>query len=245
LSKGSILILGGASDIGLAIAHRFAKDGFDVQLAARRPEELERAKADMELRYRVAVSLHAFDATAFHAHAHFMAGLPKLPDVAVSVVGLLGEQRENETDLEAAVRVMRANYEGPATILSVIGNLFEARGSGTIIGVSSVAGDRGRATNYVYGSAKAGFTAFLSGLRNRLAKKGVHVMTVKPGFVATRMTEGMKLPPALTATPEAVADQIYAGFRKGRDVIYTKSVWRLVMTIITSIPEGIFKKLKI
>ncbi len=245
MSKGSILVLGGASDIGLAIAHRFAKEGFDVQLAARRPEELERAKTDMELRYRVAISLHAFDATAFHAHEHFMAGLPKLPEVAVSVVGLLGEQRENETDLEAAVRVMRANYEGPATILSVIANLFEARGSGTIIGVSSVAGDRGRATNYVYGSAKAGFTAFLSGLRNRLAKKGVHVMTVKPGFVATRMTEGMKLPPALTATPEAVADQIYAGFRKGRDVIYTKSVWRLVMTVICSIPEVIFKKLKI
>ena len=245
MSKGSILVLGGASDIGLAIAHRFAKEGFDVQLAARRPEELDRAKTDMELRYRVAVSLHAFDAVAFHAHEHFMAGLPKLPNVAVSVVGLLGDQRENETDLDAAVRVMRANYEGPATIVSVIANLFEARGSGTIIGVSSVAGDRGRATNYVYGSAKAGFTAFLSGLRNRLAKKGVHVMTVKPGFVATRMTEGMKLPPALTATPEAVADQIYSGFLKGKDVIYTKSVWRLVMAIITSIPEGIFKKLKI
>lgn len=245
MTKGTILVLGGASDIGLAIAHRFAKEGFDVQLAARRPEELERAKTDMDVRYSVGVTLHAFDAVAYHAHEHFMAGLPKLPDVAVCVVGLLGDQRENETDLEAAVRVMRANYEGPATILSVIANLFEARGSGTIIGVSSVAGDRGRATNYVYGSAKAGFTAFLSGLRNRLAKKGVHVMTVKPGFVATRMTEGMKLPPALTATPEAVADQVYAAFLKGRDVVYAKPVWRVVMGVIGSIPEGIFKKLKI
>lgn len=245
MSKGSVLILGGASDIGLAIAQRFAKEGYDVQLAARRVEDLERAKADMELRHRVSVSLHPFDALAFHAHDHFMAGLPKLPDVAVCVVGLLGEQRQNETDLEAAVRVMRTNYEGPATILAVIANLFEARGSGAIIGVSSVAGDRGRATNYVYGSAKAGFSAFLSGLRNRLAKKGVHVMTVKPGFVATRMTESMDLPPALTATPEAVADQVYAGFAKGRDVVYAKPVWRLVMAVITSIPEGIFKKLKI
>ncbi|MFN3889765.1 MAG: SDR family oxidoreductase [Beijerinckiaceae bacterium] len=245
MSKGSILVLGGASDIGLAIAHRFASQGFDVQLAARKPEELERAKTDLEVRYHVGVTVHAFDALAFHAHEHFMAGLPKLPDVAVSVVGLLGDQRENETDLEAAVRVMRTNYEGPATILSVIANLFEARGAGTIIGVSSVAGDRGRATNYVYGSAKAGFTAFLSGLRNRLATKGVHVMTVKPGFVATRMTEGMKLPPALTATPEAVADQIYAAFLKGRDVVYAKPVWRAVMGVIGSIPERIFKKLKI
>lgn len=245
MSKGTILVLGGASDIGLAIAHRFAKEGYDVQLAARRPEELERAKTDMEVRYSVGVTLHAFDAVAYHAHEHFMAGLPTLPEVAVCVVGLLGDQRENETDLEAAVRVMRANYEGPATILSVIANLFEARGSGTIVGVSSVAGDRGRATNYVYGSAKAGFTAFLSGLRNRLAGKGVHVMTVKPGFVATRMTEGMNLPPALTATPEAVADQVHAAFLKGRDVVYAKPVWRVVMGVIGSIPEGIFKKLKI
>lgn len=245
MSKGTILVLGGASDIGLAIAHRFAKEGYDVQLAARRPEELERAKTDMEVRYSVGVTLHPFDAVAYHAHEHFMAGLPTLPEVAVCVVGLLGDQRENETDLEAAVRVMRANYEGPATILSVIANLFEARGSGTIVGVSSVAGDRGRATNYVYGSAKAGFTAFLSGLRNRLAGKGVHVMTVKPGFVATRMTEGMNLPPALTATPEAVADQVHAAFLKGRDVVYAKPVWRVVMGVIGSIPEGIFKKLKI
>ena len=174
-----------------------------------------------------------------------MRDLPKLPDVVVCVVGLLGEQRQSETDLEAAVRVMRSNYEGPATILSVVANLFEARGSGTIIGVSSVAGDRGRATNYVYGSAKAGFTAFLSGLRNRLAKKGVHVMTVKPGFVATRMTEGMKLPAALTATPDAVADQIYVGFLKRKDVVYAKAIWWLVMSVIGAIPEGVFKKLKI
>lgn len=245
MNKQSILVLGGGSDIGLAIARRFAKEGFDVQLAARRPEDLETARADMEVRYRVAVTLHAFDALAADAHAQFMQGLPALPDVAACVVGLLGEQRENETDIEAAVRVMRSNYEGPATILGVIANLFEARGSGTIIGVSSVAGDRGRATNYVYGSAKAGFSAFLSGLRNRLAKKGVHVMTVKPGFVATRMTEGMKLPPALTATPEAVADQVHAAFLKKRDVVYAKPVWRVVMGVIGAIPEGIFKKLKI
>ena len=245
MSKGSILILGGASDMGLAIAHRFAKEGYDVQLAARRPEDLETAKADMEVRHRVAVSLHAFDVLAVHAHEHFMRDLPKLPDVVVCVVGLLGEQRQSEIDLEAAVRVMRSNYEGPATILSVIANLFEARGSGTIIGVSSVAGDRGRATNYVYGSAKAGFTAFLSGLRNRLAKKGVHVMTVKPGFVATRMTEGMKLPAALTATPDAVAEQVYVGFLKRKDVVYAKAIWWLVMSVIGAIPEAVFKKLKI
>ncbi len=245
LEKGPVLVLGGASDIGLAVARRFAREGHPIQLAARRPEELETAKADIEVRYSVPVSLHAFDALAIHAHEHFIDTLPALPEAVVCVVGLLGDQRESETDLEAAVRVMRSNFEGPAAILGVIANRFEARGSGVIIGVSSVAGDRGRATNYVYGSAKAGFTAFLSGLRNRLAKKSVHVMTVKPGFVATRMTEGMKLPPALTATPEAVADQIYAAVLKKRDVVYAKPVWRAVMGVIGAIPEPIFKKLRI
>jgi len=118
-----------------------------------------------------------------------------------------------------------------------------ARGTGTIVGISSVAGDRGRATNYVYGSAKAGFTAFLSGLRNRLATRGVHVLTVKPGFVRTKMTEGMKLPPALTAEPQEVARRIYrAAEVKKADAIYVRPVWRLVMTIICAFPKRASRK---
>ncbi len=107
----------------------------------------------------------------------------------------MGQQAENERDVQKAAVVIRSNFEGPASILAVLADRFDSRGHGTLVGVSSVAGDRGRATNYVYGSAKAGFTAFLSGLRNRLAKRGVHVVTVLPGFVATQMTEGMDLPP--------------------------------------------------
>ena len=113
------------------------------------------------------------------------------------------------------------------------------------MGISSVAGDRGRASNYLYGSAKAGFTAFLSGLRNRLAPKHVHVMTIKPGFVATRMTENMNLPPALTASPDDVADAIWNGFRKRRNVMYVKWIWYPIMLIIRHIPEMIFKTLKL
>ena len=111
------------------------------------------------------------------------------------------------------------------------------------MGVSSVAGDRGRASNYVYGSAKAGFTAFLSGLRNRTARKGVHVVTVKPGYVRTKMTEGMALPKALTVNPEIVGEAIYKAVEKRRDVIYVGSIWRLVMMIFRTIPESLFKKL--
>jgi hypothetical protein len=137
---------------------------------------------------------------------------------------------------------MRANYEGPALILGLLAERFAARGSGTLIGISSVAGERGRASNYVYGSAKAGFTAFLSGLRNRLAKGPVRVITVKPGFVATQMTEGMDLNPRLTAQPDAVAEAIWQAQAKGRDVLYVKPVWALIMAIIRALPERLFKK---
>jgi decaprenylphospho-beta-D-erythro-pentofuranosid-2-ulose 2-reductase len=112
----------------------------------------------------------------------------------------MGTQEENAASPRDRGAVMRANFEGPASIFAHLANAMEARGSGTLVGISSVAGERGRASNYVYGSAKAGFTAFLSGLRNRLAKKGVHVVTVLPGFVATAMTEGLDLPERLTAS---------------------------------------------
>ena len=115
-----------------------------------------------------------------------------------------------------------------------------------IAGVSSVAGDRGRASNYAYGAAKAGFTAFLSGLRNRLAKQGVHVLTVKPGFVRTAMTMGMKLPPPITAAPDEVGAAIYrAAEQSRRNVIYVRPIWRLIMGIIVHIPESLFKKMKL
>lgn len=245
MSKGAVLILGARSDIGMAVAHRFAALGHPVQLAARNVGSLDRAKADIEVRHRVSVSLHSFDALAFDTHAAFVDSLPELPQIAVCVVGYMGEQSQNERDLSAASLVMRSNFEGPASILAELANRFEARGSGTLVGVSSVAGDRGRATNYVYGSAKAGFTAFLSGLRNRMAKKNVHVLTVLPGFVATQMTAGMDLPAKLTAQPAEVANKISSAVASGRNIIYVRSIWWLIMMIIRNIPERIFKGMKI
>jgi short-subunit dehydrogenase len=245
MSKGAVLILGARSDIGMAVAHKFAALGHPVQLAARDVENLDRAKADIEVRHSVAVSLHAFDALAFETHAAFVDGLPELPQIAITVVGYMGEQSDNERNLAAASLVMRSNFEGPANILSELANRFEERGAGTLVGVSSVAGERGRATNYVYGASKAGFTAFLSGLRNRLVEKDVHVLTVLPGFVATQMTAGMDLPAKLTAQPEEVANKIAAAVASGRNVIYVRSIWWLIMMIIRNIPEGIFKGMKI
>ena len=245
MTNAPVLILGGRSDIGLAIAHRFAAAGHPIQLAARNAEGLAPEKTDLEVRYRVKVTLHEFDALDPEATGRLITELPELPGIAVSAVGLLGKQEEAERDAEAARQILRSNFEGPALVLAEIANRFEARGSGTIVGISSVAGDRGRATNYVYGSAKAGFTAFLSGLRNRLAKKGVHVLTVLPGFVATKMTEGHDLPPKLTATPQEIAEAVARALDRRRNVIYVKPVWALVMLIIRNIPEPIFKRTRI
>lgn len=243
--KGSVLILGAKSDIAMATAHRFAKAGYDLQLAARKSESLEADKSDMILRYNVQVSLHEFDVLDMAAYDTFVKELPEMPMIVISAVGYMGDQKENEQDVQKASIVMHSNYEAPALILGIFAQHFQERGSGTIIGISSVAGERGRASNYVYGSAKAGFTAFLSGLRNRLVSFGVHVITVLPGFVDTKMTKGLDLPQKLTASPEQVADKIYSATEHKKNVIYVLPIWFVIMTIIKSIPEFIFKKLSI
>lgn len=238
----TILVIGARSDIGLAVAHRFATSGYAVQLAARNALQLDADAADIALRHSVNVTTHELDLLAVDTFETFIDSLPELPQVAVCAVGLLGDQPASQSNLQSASLVMRSNFEGPALITGLLAQRFESRGSGNIVGISSVAGDRGRASNYIYGSAKAGYTAFLSGLRNRLAKKNVHVLTVLPGFVRTRMTEGLDLPARLTTDPDRVAEAISQAVSKGRDVIYVKPIWRLVMAIIRVIPESIFKK---
>lgn len=241
----TLLVLGGSSDIGRAAALAFAQRGWAIQLAGRDVEALSREAADIATRSGQNVTTHAFDVLDTASHEAFIDALPKMPDCVLSAVGVLGEQRAAETDATEAARVMRSNFEGPALILGAFAERFVARCQGGIIGISSVAGDRGRASNYVYGAAKAGFTAFLSGLRNRCFKAGVHVMTVNPGFVRTRMTAGLPLPKPLTAEPAQVGEAIFKAYIKGRDVIYVLPVWRLVMGIISNLPEAIFKRTKL
>jgi len=240
--SGPVLILGAASDIARATARAFAAQGHPIQLAARRVTRLDADKADLEILYGVPVTLHELDATALETHAAFVDGSPDLPQVAVCAVGMLGNQAESAADPIRAAEVMRSNFEGPASLLGVLANAMESRGSGTLVGISSVAGLRGRASNYVYGSAKAGFSAYLSGLRNRLAGRGVHVVSVLPGFVATAMTEGMELNPRLTAAPEEVAQAVVGAVKKNRNIVYIRPIWRLIMAIIQALPEPIFKK---
>jgi short-subunit dehydrogenase len=241
----TLLIIGGSSDIGHATALAFARSGWNIQLAGRGPASLMRNAKDIEVRTSRTVTVHEFDALDSGPLDQFVDSLPVLPAVAVCVVGLLGDQRRAEVDALHARDIMRSNYEGPALVLDALAARMAQRGSGTLVGVSSVAGDRGRASNYFYGSAKAAFTAYLSGLRNRLYRSGVNVITVKPGFVATRMTAGMKLPPALVATPHEVGAAIFRAVQRGRTTIYVRGIWRWIMAIICSIPERIFRRLSL
>lgn len=240
-----LLVLGAKSDIARAIAHRFAKEGFNIYLAARASAECSADAQDIALRYKVKAIAVEFDALDYQSHIGFYNSLPEKPTGVLCAVGYLGSQKTAETDWAEAKKIIDSNYTGCISILNIISNDFEQRGMGFIIGISSVAGDRGRRSNYLYGSAKAGLTTYLSGLRNRLSGAGVHVMTVKPGFVATKMTEGMPLPKPLTASPEEVAECVLRGFRKKKDVVYAKWFWRWVMLIIRHIPERIFKKMNL
>lgn len=245
LARNRLLVLGATSDIGRATARSFASRGWTIGLAGRDFSLLEREAADITSRYDVSVSCHQFDVLETDSFVNFVDSLSDLPDVVVSVIGLLGDQTRAQSEVDHATIIMRSNYEGPALILGVFASRFLSRGSGTIVGVSSVAGERGRASNYVYGSAKAGLTAFLSGLRNRLARHGVHVICVKPGFVRTRMTVGLRLPALLTTEPMVVGAIILRAVERGSDVIYVTGIWRLLMAIIRAIPESVFKRMTI
>jgi decaprenylphospho-beta-D-erythro-pentofuranosid-2-ulose 2-reductase len=240
-----VLILGASSDIAKAAARQYARKGATLYLAGRNEESLSAFAKDLAIRYNVTAVFVPFDADDVSSHEAFYKKIIPLPDVVICAFGYLGDQDVAQREWAESNRIIQANYTGAVSILNVVANEMENRKSGVIAGVSSVAGDRGRQSNYIYGSAKAGFTAYLAGLRNRLFKSDVHVVTVKPGFVDTKMTNGLKLPAPLTAKPEQVAAKMINAINKKTNEIYVLWMWRWIMLIIKSVPEGIFKKLKL
>jgi short-subunit dehydrogenase len=241
----TVLILGAKSDVALAFAYKCASNKHPLILAARNLTDLQSVKADIELRMGVKVYLIEFNALAYNTHQQFYDSLPAIPNMVACFFGYLGDQQIAESNWAMAEQIINTNYTGAVSILNVVANNMRAEKRGVIIGVSSVAGERGRQSNFLYGSAKAGFTAYLSGLRNSLYHNHVHVITVLPGFIKTKMTEGLPLPMALTASPDEVANDIYKAVTKHKNVIYTKWFWQYIMLIIKNIPEAIFKKLKL
>lgn len=244
MNTSTILILGSRSDIARAVAHRYAAEGWNVMLAARNASRIEADCSDLKYRYEVNAIALEFDAMDIESHEAFVQNLSVLPDVVLCAFGYLADQQEAEKDWVKAANTIAVNYTGAASILHHVANAMQARGSGVIAGISSVAGERGRASNYYYGSAKAGLTALLSGMRGRLKPHGVHVLTIKPGFVATAMTEGLDLPQRLVASPERVAKSIHKAIKKKKSNLYTPWFWRWIMLIIKWLPEGIFVNMK-
>lgn len=240
-----LLILGAQSDIAKSVARRFAANGTNLYLAHLNKKDIEDFAKDLEIRYKIKAIPFVFDALAYKTHKKFYYSLPEKTDGVITVFGYLGDNAEALQNFTESEKIIDTNYKGAVSILNIISEDFLKRKSGFIAGISSVAGDRGRQSNFIYGSAKSGFTAYLSGLRNLLSKSGIHVLTIKPGFVNTQMTEGMDLPKALTIEPDDAAEYIFRAWNNKKDVIYIMPVWRYIMLIIIHIPEFIFKKLSL
>lgn len=245
----SAVILGGASTVARAISLELARDGYALVSADFDHLENERIAADVRVRYgRPCYALH-FDATDYGSHRWFLDEccrlLGGLPAGVVLCFGYMPEQVDAQKDFEKARRTIDTNLTGAISVLELFAGAFEERGSGFVIGLSSVAGDRGRKSNYIYGASKAGLTCYLSGLRNRLHAAHVQVLTVKPGFMDTKMTYGMPLPKPLVASPEHAARDIMKALRRHKDEVYVRFFWRYIMMIIRSIPEWQFKKMSI
>jgi short-subunit dehydrogenase len=244
----TVLILGAASAIARAVADELARRGFDLQLAGRDSEELDSLATDLRLRHGVRAEARPFDATAPDTHAAFLEACREASEDSLSgavlCFGYLGDQSVAQKDPAEAKRIFDTNLLGAVSILSLLANHLEEKGGGFLCALSSVAGDRGRQSNYMYGAAKAGLTVFLQGLRNRLSRSGVRVITIKPGFVDTQMTYG-RSGLFLVASPRAAAREIVQAILKEKDQAYVPRFWRLVMLLIRLIPEKIFKRLKL
>ncbi|MGH8624918.1 MAG: SDR family oxidoreductase [Gammaproteobacteria bacterium] len=242
-----ILVFGATSAIAEASTRLFASEGDKLYLVARNVTRLERIRDDLRIRGAVQVETSVMDANSIEQHAALIeratAALGGL-DIALIAHGTLPDQKACEKSVEHMLRELQTNCTSTLSLVTHLANWFEQQGQGTIAVISSVAGERGRQSNYVYGAAKAAVSAFLQGVRNRLHKSGVHVLTIKPGFVDTPMTSAFEKGP-LWAQPEVVARGIQRAIKRRRDVVYLPLMWRAIMLIIRLIPEPIFKRLSL
>ena len=246
--KENVLIVGALSSIARAIAEELAGQGHSLVLAARDQEELARTAADLHVRYRVPVETTAFEALDFASHpALFDAADRALPDGLTGIVfcaGWMAEQQVAAADFNVVRQMIDVNFTAAVSLLNHAANVFEARHRGWICAISSVAGDRGRQSNYLYGATKSALSAYLQGLRNRLTPAGVAVMTIKPGCVDTGMTYGSDKLPFLVG-PRVIASDVARAIARRSSVVYTPRLWWAIMTAIRLIPESVFRRMKL
>lgn len=238
-----VLILGATSGIARALIHEFARRGFDLVLAGRDEDELRRMAVDANLRYGAQTEVLAFDALDYDSHPGFwkQCTRERAVDGVIVCFGVLMPSEEAERDWSKCRLLLETNYNACVSILNLVAADFEMRKRGFIAVLSSVAGDRGRPSTYLYGSAKSGLSAYAEGLRGRLFKSGVSVTTIKPGPVDTGMTWGVDRLPLLVP-PEKVASDIYRGLRRKADVVYSPAPWRIIMAVLRLVPAWIWKR---
>ena len=242
-----VLIIGANSAIARKVAELFAAEKAALFLVSRDRSNLEAVAQDLRVRGASQVYTACFEALETDAHEALVSrAFDELRgiDVALIAHGALSDQEKCETSWTEAEKDLRVNFLSIVSILTPLANLMEREKNGCIAVISSVAGDRGRQSNYIYGAAKGAVTVFLQGLRNRLARNGVHVLTVKPGFVSTPMTAHLRQGP-LFAEPGRVAEDICRAIQKRKNVLYTPWFWKYIMLVIIHMPESIFKKLKL
>lgn len=243
-SRQTIVIVGAASAIAEAVARRYAARGHSLLLAGRNQSQLEAIAADLRVRGSKAVHTSVLDVDRFDQHAPFVAdamqSLQRIDTVLIAH-GTLPNQKACEASAERTLAELDTNFRATISLLTLFANAMEVQKSGTLAVITSVAGDRGRQSNYVYGSAKAGVSRFLEGLRHRLVRAGVKVVDIKPGFVDTPMTAAFPKG-ALWASPADVARDIERAMDKGNAVVYTPWFWRWIMLIVRSLPRVLFHK---
>ncbi|MDF3819208.1 SDR family NAD(P)-dependent oxidoreductase [Leptospira sp. 96542] len=244
MNPKSCLILGATSDIGKEISKQLALLGYDLILTGRNQKVLNSLQTEITQISNKNISSSYFDVCDFPSHIQFIEKISNLPKLVFCCIGYYEDQKNAREDTKELLTTVHTNYSGVVSILNIITNKFELSKNGTVVVLSSVAGIRGRQINYIYGSAKAGLTAYLSGLRNRLYRSNVHITTILLGPVYTKMSAGHTLIPWITLTPENAAKKIiHAGLSK-KDSVYIHWVWRYIMFAIQLIPEFIFKRLK-
>ncbi len=242
-----ILIVGATSAIAQEVSKRFASAGDSLFLVARDGRKLDSVAQDLRVRGARKVACAALDVNDFEKHEPLIQEANEALDGLDGVLiahGTLPDQKACEADYKVAERELNTNFLSVVSLLTPIANRFEAQRGGFIAVISSVAGDRGRQSNYLYGTAKGATSLFLQGLRNRLHPAGVSVITIKPGFVDTPMTKDIGKN-ALFAQPEQVAAGIVKAVEQKREVVYLPSFWRMVMLLIRAVPEPLFKRLKL
>lgn len=248
MKNETLVIFGATSAVAQMLAKIHAEKSDSLILIARNSKRFDSVANDLRSRGASQVDCLTIDLDDFSKHQSLLEDIDKLSQNIAKYYffyGSLPDQKACETSWEASQQALTTNFLSAASLLTLIANKVEKETNRGIIVVTSVAGDRGRQSNYVYGAAKGGLALFLQGLRNRLYKSSCTVTTVKPGFIDTPMTSGMDKSGLLWATPEKVANDIYKASQKGKNIIYTPGFWRLIMFIIKMIPETIFKRLNL